>query len=88
MIEAEKQNPEWWSNPRLARARGFYLSKAEWSQCYLSPTSRSQETVRILAAQEGSGYMGKTHFFQGWEGRGKYPGFSLFNLLSHNSASH
>lgn len=71
MIEAEKQNPEWWSNLRLARARGCYLSKAQWSQCYLSPRSRSQEAVRILVRGEGTA--------QGSEGRRKYPGFSHFN---------
>lgn len=71
MIEAEKQNPEWWSNLRLARAKGCYFSKAQWSQCYLSPRSRSQETVRTLAKSGDTA--------QGSEGRRKYPGFSLFN---------
>lgn len=74
MIEAEKQNPGWWSNLRLARARGSYLSKAQWSQCYLSPRSRSQEAVRILARSGGAA--------QGSEGRRKCPGFSLFNSLT------
>ena len=68
---------------RLASARGHHLSEAERPQCYLSPRPRSQETMRILAAQVGSGYIGEAVFMgddiQGIEGRGKFPGFSLLS---------